>query len=67
MLGPCSSDALIGTIGTILSLVRAKSVLFESLGRLRSREYLEPCYLHKIGSVHNLLFNIGPSGSCCVY
>ena len=43
MLGPCSSDALIGTIWTIWSLLRAMSVLFESLGRLRSREYLEPC------------------------
>ena len=43
MLGRCSSDALIGTIGTIWSLLRAKSALFESLGRLRSREYLEPC------------------------
>ena len=43
MLGRCSGDALIRTIGTIRSILRAKSDLFESLGRLRSREYLEPC------------------------
>ena len=43
MRGRCSADALIRTIGTIRSILRAKSDLFESLGRLRSREYLEPC------------------------
>ena len=43
MLGRCSGDALIRTIGTIRIILRARSNLFESLGRLRSREYLEPC------------------------
>ena len=42
MLGQCSGDGLIRTIGTNRSILRAKSDLFESLGRLRSREYLEP-------------------------
>ena len=38
-----SGEALIGTyLGVIRSLLGAKSVLFEYLGRLRSREYLEP-------------------------
>ena len=45
MLGRYSGDDLIRTIGTIRSILRAKSDLFESLGRLRSREYLEPCLI----------------------
>ena len=40
MLERCSGDALIRAIGTIWSILRAMSNLFESLGRLRSREYL---------------------------
>ena len=46
MLGRCSGDALIRTIGTIRNILRAKSNLSESLGLLRSREYLEPCLIN---------------------
>ena len=32
-------------LGVIGSIVGAKIVIFEPLGRLRFREYLEPCFL----------------------
>ena len=48
MLGRCSGDDLIRTIGTIRSILRAKSDLFECLGCLRSQKYLEPCSKQKI-------------------
>ena len=49
MLGKCSSWNLSGAIGNLFlagaiqNLLAAFSLLFESLGRLRSQEYLELC------------------------
>ena len=34
--------------GAIWSLLRAKPVLFESLECLRTREYLEPCFVSRL-------------------
>ena len=48
-------------------LLRAKSALFESQGRLRSREYLEPCLLLKTVRIFLAFqFNIFMANFCYV-